>query len=49
MTVTMPETFLDVTSATPAVRRAMGDVRKRTMRKARHARIAVKESFLRNA
>lgn len=48
MTVTMPTTFRDVTTATPAVRKALADVRQRHMRKARRARIAEKEAFLRS-
>lgn len=49
MTVTiLPAGFTDATAATPAIRRAVADARKRVFRRARRERIAAKESFLRS-
>lgn len=48
MPTTIPAGFIDATGATPAIRRALADARKRVFRKARRERIAAKERFLRS-
>lgn len=49
ISITIPAGFTDATMTTPAVRRALADVRKRVFRKARRERIAQKQSFFRHA
>ena len=46
--ILFPSPIIDITTMTPAVRRAHADVRKRVFRKARRERIAAKERFLRS-